>query len=219
MELILLVIVPVIGIVIYFASRKRSSGGSSNSDKPTGWVFQASPGLSAPTAYGDGGLTFDFPAVDGVHYLVKTPPAQALATLSARGTVLTTGTPYFDFRTNPNNQSGAPSSFRLYFQRQGDNMSGAGDYQYYRWWLKAGVELRDGAFQTTGSLSDPGSWSSVFGASGDASPEATAGFQAAAQNIGLVGLTFGGGSFYGHGVFVDPSTGTAAFRLEAFEAR
>jgi hypothetical protein len=57
----------------------------------------------------------------------------------------------------------------------------------------------------------PGSWSSVFGASGTASAEATAGFADTLRNVANVGMTFGGGCFAGHGAYV--SSGTATFYL------
>jgi hypothetical protein len=54
----------------------------------------------------------------------------------------------------------------------------------------------------------------VFGKSGEANPAA---FAAAMADLGNVGLTFGGGCFFGHGVRI--MNGSATFTLERFEVR
>jgi hypothetical protein len=54
----------------------------------------------------------------------------------------------------------------------------------------------------------------VYGKSGDDDATALAGFQDALGNLGRVGMTFGGGCFFGHGVNV--SGGTARFALISY---
>ena len=60
----------------------------------------------------------------------------------------------------------------------------------------------------------PDQWSSVFGKFGNAHAVAEAGFKSATQNVSRLGLTFGGGCFFGHGVNV--RGGSATFALVAY---
>ena len=57
----------------------------------------------------------------------------------------------------------------------------------------------------------PDQWSSVYGKTGNYDATALAGFRDALANLGHIGMTFGGGCFFGHGVNV--SGGTARFVL------
>jgi hypothetical protein len=63
----------------------------------------------------------------------------------------------------------------------------------------------------------PGQWTSVFGKRGNYDPAATAGFMEALNHLWSVGLVFGGGCFYGHGVNL--TGGTARFALERYSIR
>lgn len=63
----------------------------------------------------------------------------------------------------------------------------------------------------------PEQWSSVFGKGGTADAAARAGFATALQNVTRLGVTFGGGCFFGHGVFVQG--GRAQFMLANYEVR
>jgi len=60
-------------------------------------------------------------------------------------------------------------------------------------------------------------WSSVLGKKGTDSAVATQGFEAALADLGNVGMTFGGGCFFGHGVFV--TGGTARFIATGYAVR
>ena len=129
-------------------------------------------------------------------------------------TITSIGNPVFDYRTNTNNTCGVgyPGTVRLYIQRAGDNMSGSGEYQQYRYWSKLSYkELTSGTFNISESLQDPSKWSDVYGKSGSDYPDR---FTATVSNAEKVGVTFGGGCFYGHGVFV--SGGTAKFTINSF---
>lgn len=75
---------------------------------------------------------------------------------------------------------------------------------YERWWSNpTTIFLADGEFEVTVPLT-PDRWSSVYGAFGNSSPEALAGFtDAVNRQFVFTGMTFGGGSFFGHGVRLD----------------
>lgn len=83
---------------------------------------------------------------------------------------------------------------------------------YHRWWAwNARYSLNVGGQVTLTIPIDPSQWLSVWGEHGDASPEALAGFWNTMTNVGNVGMTFGGGGNFGHGVGV--TDGTATFRM------
>jgi hypothetical protein len=89
--------------------------------------------------------------------------------------------------------------------------------EFARWWSHAGAqELQPGVFTIAADLNDLTDWSSVFGRFANDSAAATQGFKRAKAS-GLVGLTFGGGCFFGHGV--GTTGGIAEFGLTNLEAR
>ena len=119
----------------------------------------------------------------------------------------------FDYHTAANNVCNAPASVRLFLQRKGDNLTGKGEYEFFRWWSTAGIVLKDGTFTLDVPL-EPALWTSVFGKRGNANPRA---FAAALSHIDNAGVTFGGGCFYSHGVRI--LRGSAAFTMKSFAVR
>jgi len=120
----------------------------------------------------------------------------------------------FDFRTNPNNTCASPPSLlHLYIQRVGDEMTGKGQYAFYRWFSIPTVVLANGTFTLTVPI-DPSQWIDVWGRPGSASP---ADFIAAMSNIANLGMTFGGGCFAGHGVWL--TAGSARMSVRSYSAQ
>lgn len=112
-------------------------------------------------------------------------------------------------RTNPD----LPSLLTLYFQRAGDNWTGSGDYETYRWWatFRTHVDLKPGEYEMVVRFDEI--WTAVQSSTAATRPSA---FQTAMQYASRVGFTLGGGDGYGHGVF---ATGPARiivtdFRIE-----
>jgi hypothetical protein len=153
---------------------------------------------------------FWFPnASPGANYLQTATNGAVRGPVIISYSVETTGSPIFDFHTNPNNTGTAPSSARIMVQRRGDDFSGSGGYEHYRFWSTVGArELAAGSFVISSSL-DPAQWISVYGKRGSDVP---ADFAACMSDAEYIGVTFGGGSFYGHGVFV--RNGSAMFRID-----
>lgn len=146
------------------------------------------------------------------HYLVSVLGGSLTGgkSITILGRITVTGHPVFHWQTQPSNTGTAPASFRLFFQRQGDNLSS----DFYRWWSNPlHVELRPGAFRLTVPLAY-GQWSSVFGHRADSSAAAKRGFSAALAHPWRVGMTFGGGNSFGHGVNI--RGGTATMRVTYF---
>lgn len=169
-----------------------------------------------------GALSFNFPVEDGTYpsmnYLFSALGAshgkkhQAGVDLSTYHyfstslQIVTTGSPTFNYVLNdPSNTCGTPASVRPYFQQANDNYAN----EFGRWWANPiSYTLQAGQVTMTVPI-DPGQWSSVYGKLGNTDAASLVGFQAALRSVGNIGMTFGGGCFFGHGVNI--SGGTAQF--------
>ncbi len=179
---------------------------------PSVWAFQYSPGMLSPAANGNGGFTFVFPGVDGVHYLVHGYSGALTQGLSIQYHIDVGGVPVFDYRTNPNNTCGPgfPGTATLYFQAFND-----WNGEFGRWFAQGYArDLAPGTFEISAPVQTADKWVSVYGKTG---VDAVSGWQAAINNVTSVGVVFGGGCFAGHGVFV--TGGTATMAATEFTAR
>ena len=197
-----------------------SSGGSSTSPTspqttglslaPSSWaIFNPAPPIYAESG---GGLAFDFgynAGAGSAGYLYNTSPPRVLAgRISVSFTVKTTGAPVFNFQTESVNTCPGTANVRPFLQAHND---WAGEFG--RWWADP-----DSASLASGSttLAIPltaDRWTSVYGKRGNQDAATTAAFADALANVTSLGVTFGGGCFFGHGVFVNRATGTAQFVL------
>lgn len=195
---------------------------------PTDWVFLHSPSMpETPMPTQNGAWAFDFPLYEGelpcahsqgcpsVHYVTTKAkgPLTGAKSLTMSVEILASDGVIFEHRTEPNNTGTHPASVRLFLQRK---MDGAMQNEFYRWWSNPlHIVLAGGQHSITVPLT-PDQWSSVKGKKGgdEADPEATAGFHDVLANIENIGMTFGGGSFFGHGINV--RDGHAAFALQTF---
>jgi hypothetical protein len=185
----------------------------------TSWAIQYSPGMPAHPLTEGGGWYFEFPDASGsVHYVTTAVNILATKAVSASIAVATTGAPTFNYKLSADNVCDYPAHVRLYLQRRGDDWTGRGPMQYYRWFSNQDQSgaflLAQGHATLSASLTDPAQWTSVFGKRGDADAEARTGFHQAIADIDSVGFTFGGGCFYGHGVNV--VGGTARFVASSY---
>lgn len=172
------------------------------------WVFQHSHNVpSSPRQSSSGGWEFDFPGSDGVHYLV-TPVSGRMPGAVAVSMRVEKGAGAIFKEIDPCGEHAA--AVRLYFQRRGDDLTA--DKQDYRWWSVDRYMLANLAGELVAPVS-PDKWSQVFGQVGDTRPNE---FSAAAADVQVVGLTFGG-CFAGHGVYV--IDGAAKFIAVNIEAR
>jgi hypothetical protein len=157
-----------------------------------------------PSADADGAWSFEFPnAGDGGHVnYVQTPfnitstPSQV--TVTFRVEAITAEYVVVDPSDKP------PATVRLFFEQQGDDLTSSNG----RWWAHASLYnlgSQDGQTLTVTVPFTSDQWSNV-----DGQFDAQA-FSAALQNIGWVGMTFGGQSFAGHGVAL--SSGSAKYVL------
>ena len=109
-------------------------------------------------------------------------------------------------RTNP----AQPSMISLYFQRRGDNWSGRGPFEAYRWYATFSTRspITPGEHELVAPLS--GNWTAVERSSARTNPAA---FAAALAEADQVGFVLGGGDGYGKGVF---ATGPARIVVTDF---
>lgn len=172
------------------------------------------------SAGANGSYYFDFPVGSGsVNYVMLNDTAVLSKAVTANITVSTTGNPTFQYQLgDPSNTCVYPAHTRFMIQEKGDNFTGQGAYEFYRWWSidPHSYELKAGSATLSAPVTDPSQWISVFGKAGNASAAATAGFTQALHNMAQVGFVFGGGCFYGHGVQV--TGGTARFIINSFGA-
>jgi hypothetical protein len=161
-----------------------------------------------------GALTVAFPAggPGTIDYLFTKRAPQSLEsaqTLVVDGTITTTGTPVFHWDDSQGSSCSMPPRATVFFWSH--NM-GKGDFDHW-WAFDAPIILGAGAFSVAVPL-DAARWSSVLGARGDQAPEA---FASAIADVSAMGVTFGGGCFFGHGVYV--TGGTATWALTNYEGR
>ena len=185
------------------------------------WNIRYSAGLPAhpsPLA-GMSGWWVNLPVAPGsLNYLTTpytTPMPQDKSVTFTAQIVAMDGTPVFNFMLEPWNTCDYPAHVRAYFEQQAPK--GCPDATYTcapataRWWANPiAVELAVGVVTVTVPLT-PEQWSDAEGEIGSAQ---LAGFAAALGHPAAIGLTFGGGCFFGHGVNV--SGGTARFILSNY---
>jgi len=128
-------------------------------------------------------------------------------TLTMTVEVTVVGDPIFNWQSESDNTCyWAPATVRPFFEgTHNTNTTG-------RWWAIPPNDyvLAPGSMVITVPLT-PANWSDVNGQNGASSSQTIAGFADSLNNLSMIGMTFGGGCFYGHGVNV--SGGTAEFRV------
>jgi hypothetical protein len=192
------------------------------------WEIQYSPGMpDHPDALdGAAGWSFDFPTDAqcppdnrrcSVHYITtainRSIDESMTVTLTAQ-TFALSGRPYFNFALEETNTCEKPATARVMLQRVDDTLT----EEFFRWWsnpIAFQLDRLDTETLTVPLTADR--WSDVFGRFGNDDAETRAGFRNALEKLGRVGLTFGGGCFFGHGVNV--VDGRARFVLREFALR
>ncbi len=161
-----------------------------------------------PSAAPNGGLHIDLPQAPGsVHYV--TFPHGSLA--GKRRIVMRYRIEADrDVRILPRTSPGSPSIITLFFQRGGDNWSGRGPFEAYRWYatFASRSPITPGEHLMVAPLS--GNWTAVERSSARTNPAA---FRDAVVGADQVGFVLGGGDGFGHGIF---ATGRARLIVTTF---
>lgn len=167
---------------------------------PSEWAIGAPERQSTAT-------TFTIPTQGSVNYVTK-------ATGALEGKTRITLTYRIDMAEGvqivPASVPEQMSIITLYFQREGDDWSGAGEYEAYRWFAtsKSQMPITAGTHEITASLTDD-RWTAIQ--TSDSNSPLFAQALASADRIGFV---LGGGTGYGHGV---RATGAATFTIISYE--
>lgn len=157
------------------------------------------------------GWSFDFPFPDAraghVHYVTFRSGALAGASRIALRYRIEAAP---GVRFVPQEQPGETATVSLVIQQRGDNWSGRGPYEFYRWYApgRSVREIAPGEYEMVVGLDER--WTSVGGRGNDEFPR---GYRDALAATDQVGLVFGSTSRRGHGVF---ATGPARFTLLSF---
>ncbi len=192
---------------IYPGMSWPGGGPSVVSMDPLDWNFRYGSGISGHPFPAINGFMFAIPSAGDVDYLTTDVSINAKEKVSFLVEIVTTGTPLFRAT-----DGGSPASFGVMLEARNDDLVS----QDGRWWSRLHREpLGGGVFSFELSLTDLDEWSNVLGRTAASRPEA---FRAAIANLGAVGFTFGATAF-GHGVRVEPGTGTAVFALRQFDVR
>lgn len=193
----------------------KSSPVTTLNQNANAWSFYSAVNTLPPTQLTPTSWGFTFPTDPGkAGYLLHNHTASITQQkLKIVGEVIcSTPAPTFDFKTEASNTGTTPANFRFLLWRKGRSTSN----EFDRWWSNADcVYLAPGVFSLEAPLT-PDKWSSALGKMGNLDGASLAGFNAAKQYIGDIGITFGGGSFFGHGVRLVPNTGTANFVCTEF---
>lgn len=160
-----------------------------------------------------GGLTFQFPTNGSIHYLYTASPLTAIrGTLTVTLRVDTLGTVVFNSLDPQTPSCTIPSSVRPFLWA---NDNGNGEFD--RWWSNPrAFSLAAGSGTITVPLTAD-AWSSVNGKFGNADAPTKFAFDKALLNVTRLGLTFGGGCSFGHGVNL--RNGNALFALTEYSIR
>lgn len=110
----------------------------------------------------------------------------------------------------PRTAPGSPSMLTLYFQRRGDDWSGKGKYEAYRWYATFATKtpITPGEHEIVAPLGE--NWTAVMSSAATTNPS---GFFSALDEAESVGFVLGGGDGFGHGVW---ATGPAKIVVKEF---
>jgi len=158
-----------------------------------------------PISNDGGALTFEFPTTGSIHYLYTASPIRAVhGTLNVTVRVTTTGPVVFN--SLDQTSCGIAASVRPLIWA---NDNGSGDYD--RWWSNPRAFNLAAGSATISVPLKPENWSSVNGQFGNKDAQVQFAFEKALLNVTRLGLTFGGGCSFGHGINI--RGGNAVFTL------
>lgn len=174
----------------------------------------------------DGSLAFPFPVsaptgVDGhVNYLLTAKNTNlnlsAAASIRAQVSLVVPTGVTLNHDTEVGNTcppDPEPSTVRIMLWA---NNKGSGEFD--RWWQNpSALTMASGTFVLDAPLAADGSWSSVYGKANNYDAATTAAWTQALAHVSTFALTFGGGCFFGHGVY---ATGPGAtFDLQDYRVQ
>ena len=182
---------------------------------PRAWSIRYSQRDAAKPVFGRVGMVLRFPARYLLQAQARLPrrslchhayrkPIPVNATLVTSFQIVTQGEVRFNYQLEASNTCLSPATVRAFLQRADDDLYAANG----RFWSNPiATILAPGNFTMAIKLHRD-QWTNVEG------QHDRAGFEALLGKIGNVGITFGGGCFFGHGVNVEG--GSARFFMSSF---
>lgn len=122
---------------------------------------------------------------------------------------------YFTYYGESNATSGTPVNVRYFFETSG---SGGFNEAHYWWSNPVAVDLNtvSGSAMLASVPLTGANWSDFYGHFGN-DPDYAAAFNAAVSNVTMIGVSFGGGSFFENGIATTDGSGT--FTLNTFTVK
>jgi hypothetical protein len=186
---------------------KPAQAGVASLNPQSWYILWAKDMPDHPATVANGAWSFSFPDRNGYVSYVQTPfnalPTNAQITMTFR--IDCTADARFNGSVDPT--AGDPATLHLFLETQNDN------FLIYtnRWWADTGGFTLDSANGRDVTISVPLNWKNWSDTMGLQDPDL---FANALQNIGWVGMTFGGQKSWGHGV--NMISGMATFTLIDF---
>lgn len=169
----------------------------------------------------DGGLYLDFPVMPDascqqvsqscstINYLYTTHVPKVISgTLVVTLKVETTGSPVFN-HVEYNSPCPNPPTVRPLIWAHNNSLSDGN-----RWWSHDVAYILASGMVTMNIPIDPANFSGVLG---EMATDDLKKWNSAINSVSSLGVTFGGGCNYGHGVFITPTGTTARFTLENYD--
>lgn len=175
---------------------------------PQSWYILYGNGMpDEPSSSTAGAWEIAFPNAPGSIHYVQTPyTAPSLPSeVSITFRIDSSENAVYNGAVDP--AAGNPATFHLFLERRGDNFTN----EYYRWWAGDGgyvLGSKDNSVVTIEVPLTADCWSSVYGHHNSAK------FADTLNNLGWVGMTFGGRNSWGHGM--NMLAGSAKFTLLDF---
>lgn len=176
---------------------------------PQSWYILYGEGTpDQPLSSPAGAWSIDLPDAAGSIHYVQTPyNASSPLPTKVSMTFRIDSSPDAVYKGEVDPSAGNPATFHLFLERRGDNFR----KEYYRWWAGDGgyvLGSNDNSVLTIEVPLTADKWTSVYGHHNNAE------FVDTLNNLGWVGITFGGRNYWGHGV--NMLEGKAKFTLLDF---
>lgn len=170
-------------------------GGGGGAEQPVRrdvWTLEYAVGMPDHPVTTPDGWALDLPTPQAEPHYVTRPTGSLAGKTLIRMAYRVEGGPIV-----PVTSTASPAMLTLYFQRAGDNWSGLGEYEAYRWYaaFSTHTPITTGEHVIEARLD--GNWTAVMTSSRTSNPQA---FQDALSNAARVGFVLGGGDGLGHGV-------------------
>jgi len=207
MNMAFVIVLVVVALFFVLKGKGNKSTPIVSNQSDGGWIIcpvvngkNYSEGMPARPVLQGAGWYFDFPQSGGVDYVQNKNPPSLVGAKQIALRYAVTGAGFTAADEN------APGRVGLHLQRKGDDWSGQGKFQQYRWYSHQRPVLVAGEFVLTVPL-ELSAWGDVYGKNDDADA-----FAAALKETACIAVVFGGEAA-GHGVYATQPSRFALLEL------